>query len=218
MYGSVGYSDRYFGESRVVNNWKDLAEGPLDFLVFWGGTDVNPELYGQRNKFSGRPDIGRDAIEKKIFEDALERGIPMLGICRGSQFLTVMSGGELYQDVGNAHLGSHSIYTEDGQTLKATSTHHQMMSPQRTNHKVIAYARQPVLSYKKEQQVEPPKFDYEIVWYPETKCLCIQGHPEYMDIDSPFSQYSFKLIKEYLNANYQAPRAGQLYVPGGTPV
>lgn len=169
-------------------------------------------MYGQRNVYSGASDTARDARETGIFREALEMGIPMLGICRGSQFLTVMSGGELYQDIGNAHLGSHQVHTEDGKNFKVTSTHHQMMSPQKTNHKVIAYAKEPVLSYKKEQQVEPPKFDYEIVWYPDTKCLCIQGHPEYLRPDSEFSQYTFKLIKEYLDGNYTEPK----YNPTGS--
>jgi len=54
----------------------------------------------------------------------------MVGICRGSQFLTVMSGGRLFQDVsGHAIMGTHLIKFKDGSSLGITSTHHQMMNP-----------------------------------------------------------------------------------------
>lgn len=201
MYGSVGFEDNYFrsfGNSRAVSDWKDLAGEPLDFLIFWGGTDVNPRLYNQRNVYSDKhPDVVRDQIESNLFREARERGIPMLGICRGSQFLCVMSGGELYQDIGHDHLGNHMINTYDGRRFEVTSTHHQMMSPQRTEHSVLGWAKESHI-YKKEGVVEKPKFDYEIVWFPRTKCLCVQGHPEYLPHDSEFSQYTDKLIKEYL--------------------
>lgn len=219
MYGSVSYPDTYFGDSRVINSWKDLAEGPLDFLVFWGGEDVTPAMYGQERIYAYAPDTHRDHREASIFREAKERGIPMLGICRGSQFLCVMSGGELYQDIGREHCNGHQhkVWTQDGKTFDVTSTHHQMMSPQKVNHKVIAYAKEAHI-FKKEGLVEAPQFDYEIVWFPDTKCLGVQGHPEYLTRHSEFSQYTFNLIKEYLDGNYKAPTTGQLYVPGGTPV
>ncbi|MCH8558435.1 MAG: type 1 glutamine amidotransferase [Balneolia bacterium] len=45
------------------------------------------------------PDPKRDELEKKLLTNALERGIPVLGICRGAQFINVHLGGTLHQDI-----------------------------------------------------------------------------------------------------------------------
>lgn len=69
-------------------------------LVLTGGEDVAPALYGQEP----HPELGsvnplRDEIEIAALEVALERGIPVLAICRGMQLLNVALGGTLYQDL-----------------------------------------------------------------------------------------------------------------------
>jgi putative glutamine amidotransferase len=45
------------------------------------------------------PDSRRDELEEKLLTQALERGIPVLGICRGAQFINVQLGGTLHQDI-----------------------------------------------------------------------------------------------------------------------
>lgn len=69
-------------------------------LVLTGGEDVAPALYGQEP----HPELGsvsplRDEIEIAALEAALERGMPVLAICRGMQLLNVALGGTLYQDL-----------------------------------------------------------------------------------------------------------------------
>jgi gamma-glutamyl-gamma-aminobutyrate hydrolase PuuD len=72
-------------------------------LLLIGGTDVNPKLYGASPQPEvDEPDDERDAVEWRLIDQALERDLPILAICRGLQMLNVHHGGTLLQ-----HLGSH---------------------------------------------------------------------------------------------------------------
>jgi gamma-glutamyl-gamma-aminobutyrate hydrolase PuuD len=68
-----------------------------------GGTDVNPELYGQiKQPKTDDPDVMRDEREQALIGDALNRDLPLFAICRGLQMLNVALGGTLIQDLANA--------------------------------------------------------------------------------------------------------------------
>jgi len=70
----------------------------LDGLIFSGGSDLDPELYGQeahQETFGIVRD--RDDAELALLSAALERDMPVLAICRGSQVLNVARGGDLVQ-------------------------------------------------------------------------------------------------------------------------
>src|SRR3954469_15634535 len=69
----------------------------LDGLVFSGGADLSPELYGQEPgpQTMTRPE--RDAAEMLLARAALAADLPTLGVCRGMQVLTVAAGGSLHQ-------------------------------------------------------------------------------------------------------------------------
>ena len=70
----------------------------LDGLVFSGGSDLDPGLYGQEahEETSGVVRV-RDEAELALLAGALERDMPVLAICRGSQVLNVARGGDLVQ-------------------------------------------------------------------------------------------------------------------------
>ncbi|WP_232726217.1 gamma-glutamyl-gamma-aminobutyrate hydrolase family protein [Bacillus sp. FJAT-42315] len=76
----------------------------LDGLLLTGGSDINPQLYGQPYK-KGLGDINplRDAFEMKLLEKAIKKQIPILGICRGLQLLNIFFGGTLIQDMDQHH-------------------------------------------------------------------------------------------------------------------
>src|SRR5271166_2403029 len=80
-----------------------LAPGtsiPADIsgLVLMGGTDVNPARYGEvRLSETDDADDARDDLECALIQDALDRDIPLLAICRGIQILNVQHGGTLVQ-------------------------------------------------------------------------------------------------------------------------
>jgi putative glutamine amidotransferase len=72
----------------------------LDALVLTGGLDVNPARYGE----TPRPGLGvidddLDALELPLVPAAIERRLPLFGICRGHQVVNVALGGTLYQDL-----------------------------------------------------------------------------------------------------------------------
>ncbi|MFJ5769074.1 gamma-glutamyl-gamma-aminobutyrate hydrolase family protein [Psychrobacillus sp. NPDC093180] len=73
----------------------------LDGILFSGGSDIDPNYYGEYPKFGlGFIEPKRDAHEIKLAQKVLfEMNVPVLGICRGMQLLTVATGGTLYQDL-----------------------------------------------------------------------------------------------------------------------
>ncbi|TCK26206.1 gamma-glutamyl-gamma-aminobutyrate hydrolase family protein [Pseudonocardia endophytica] len=108
----------------------------LDALVLTGGSDVDPDLYGASPRPGAAHDRGRDLREMALLAAALERGIPVLAICRGLQLLNVHFGGTLVQHLDHHPLGRdgahdvtflpgsvlHSVY---GTTVPVNSLHHQ---------------------------------------------------------------------------------------------
>jgi putative glutamine amidotransferase len=79
-----------------------LAEAldACDGILLGGGRDIEPARYGQEpHELLTATDPQRDAFELELVGRALERGLPILGMCRGIQILNVALGGTLLQDV-----------------------------------------------------------------------------------------------------------------------
>jgi putative glutamine amidotransferase len=70
----------------------------LDGLLFSGGSDLDPEIYGQQRHAETDGVVPeRDRAEIALLQAALERDMPVLAVCRGSQVLNVARGGDLVQ-------------------------------------------------------------------------------------------------------------------------
>lgn len=104
-----------------------------ELIVFSGGADINPNLYGQANTHSYINE-SRDKIELEVFIRARGKGIPLFGICRGHQFLNAMKGGQLVQDLRTFkkdHSGYHSLEIIEKESAigkiysEVNSLHHQ---------------------------------------------------------------------------------------------
>lgn len=83
----------------------------LDAVIIGGGDDINYELYGGRLIPHAVFDDERDMLERTLIEEAEERVLPILGVCRGSQLLNVVRGGNLHQDIYEAYPGAREIHT-----------------------------------------------------------------------------------------------------------
>ena len=85
-----------------VRNAAEAAEALAlaDALILSGGEDVDPARYGEAVLDSTvEVNAPRDTSDFLLAAEAMRRGIPILGICRGSQLLNVFFGGSLYQDL-----------------------------------------------------------------------------------------------------------------------
>jgi putative glutamine amidotransferase len=110
----------------------------IDGLILSGGSDLDPALFGDTEVHPQTYDIlpDRDAAELALAKGALDRDMPILGICRGIQALNVAMGGTLYQDVPDqysadiahrqqeesipADQSGHSVTVEEGSLLERT--------------------------------------------------------------------------------------------------
>ncbi|HEX5416544.1 MAG TPA: gamma-glutamyl-gamma-aminobutyrate hydrolase family protein [Chloroflexota bacterium] len=127
----------------------------LDGLLLTGGGDADPMLYRELTRGSDPPNWPRDHVETAQFHRARQRGLPILGICRGFQFLNVAMGGSLIQHLPNwethwaepprrlskehrVRLAPESRLNRilgdekgTGLTIAVNSRHHQAVSPER---------------------------------------------------------------------------------------
>lgn len=175
--GGVAYAHMF-----IQYGW-EIADSlwDADLVQFTGGADVTPALYGEKNIASGNSPR-RDIEEAGYFAIARRMHKPMAGICRGGQFLNVMCGGSMIQDVdGHAIHGTHML---DVSGVKVTSTHHQAMEPADTRNTDYYI-------------VDCHGGVNEVLYYPDNECLCFQPHPEFNGYDE-CTEYYFKLLKEYL--------------------
>ena len=191
--GGTGYVN--WMQAKIVDN---LADANL--VLFTGGEDVTPELYGAPAHPKTGNNKQRDDFESVMYGKAKDLGLPCLGICRGSQFLCVKSGGSLIQHQDNP-LFKHNIETYDGQTLEITSTHHQAQYPYElpsNSYSLLAWSKGISAYHEDGNQQEmplPEGKEAEIVYYRDTNCLCIQGHPEMMfDPDHKTIMYLRRLL------------------------
>jgi putative glutamine amidotransferase len=136
-------------EIKVLRLDKDGEKGlaKCDALVLSGGVDIAPEVYRGTTGYGHAPADGwqreRDLFELSMLGTALERGLPVLGVCRGLQLINVAFRGDLVQDLGagdDVHEATtnvdkqHRVVVEPGTLLRdvvgldggvVNSAHHQ---------------------------------------------------------------------------------------------
>ena len=156
----------------------------LDGVVFSGGSDIDPELYGHEPHPETK-DVARlrDDAELALLEAALARDMPVLAICRGSQVLNVAHGGDLVQHLPDTlgherhkhtpgAFGDHEVAIEEGTRLReligdrvpVKSHHHQGIGSVGEGLRVSAHADD-----GSPEAVELPgrRFALGVLWHPE---------------------------------------------------
>ena len=196
-HGSSDYTLMFIKLGYIVTH--DVSKA--DLVCFTGGSDVTPSMYACDKHPATWNDEWRDVKEQRLFNELRERNIPMVGICRGGQFLNVMSGGIMYQDVSK-HTMAHSITDlETGDVIWVSSTHHQMMKP---SSKGILVASSHIGGYREHWdggifKRETSEQDVEVVFYEDTRSLCFQPHPEFTSPEYLGMHVYFRsLLERYL--------------------
>ena len=144
----------------------DAALAVIDGLIMTGGEDFDPlKWYGEEPvRALGEVVPSRDEFDVKLVRAAVAKGIPVLGICRGEQLLSVAFGGSLWQDIPSqipssyvkhrqgptsGKYGTHSITIEEGSFLEqllgarqatVNSFHHQAIKRMPQGFKAAAYS------------------------------------------------------------------------------
>ena len=165
------------------------AEAPetldaVDGLVFSGGSDLDPDLYGEQPHAETVGVVReRDDFELDLMREALARDMPILAICRGSQVLNVALGGDLEQHVPDrvgtdVHKDTPGVFAEhDVEVLAETrlssilgdrhdvkSHHHQGYGELGSGLRVAARAPDGTV-----EALEDParRFTLGVLWHPE---------------------------------------------------
>ncbi len=176
-------------EVEMVNEYLDLIDG---LMITGGAFDVSPELYGVSSKHETvTTKDRRTSFEFAITRGAIERNIPILGICGGEQLLNVVLGGSLIQHIPDSvenaleheqknprDEAGHSVDVTCGTllsritgqiTMNINSAHHQAIATPADGVIVNATAPDGVI-----EGIELPSHPF---------CLGVQWHPEYL-VDS----------------------------------
>ena len=106
-----------------------------DGLVLPGGADINPRFYGESNVACEDMNLAFDQLEYSVLESFVKAGKPVLGICRGMQFINVYFGGSLFQDIPGHRLEdrlhrvdcvAHTAFARFfNESMMVNSSHHQ---------------------------------------------------------------------------------------------
>lgn len=184
---------------------KQLA-GVCDGFLFTGGHDVSPWVY-KEELLEGMIDCceKRDIMEAIVLRDAIAEDKPVLGICRGIQFINAALGGKLYQDIPTQHPSevnhhqdrpydapSHEVTIAEGSPLHkclgtdripVNSCHHQAIKVLSPELAVMAAAEDGII---------------EAVYRPESRFLwAVQWHPEF---SYKVDENSRKLFRAFVEA------------------
>lgn len=207
--GFRAVTEMFQSEGWEITN--DLDEA--DLVQFVGGADVTSSLYNQYTHATTRNDYERDMTEQAVYTACLDQGIPMAGICRGGQFLNVMNGGKMWQDVDGHSQGNHEAWVVGASLpIIVTSTHHQMMDVNyAVEVEVILTAGVATRKWSMSELTSSLKYDncfypdkdkrrdIEACYYPGTRSLCFQPHPEFgTGVVGDTKDIYFEFLERYL--------------------
>ncbi len=176
-----------------------------DGFLFPGGFDMDPAYFNEAPLPGlGRVDKELDVFQLAAFETAMEKKVPVLGICRGAQLINVALGGSLFQDIGSQfstpvldhmqkqiHLGTDHpvevnpesrLYEMFGQRIMVNSRHHQSVKEPGQELRITATSKDGVV-----EALEHTRLPIDLV----------QWHPELMMLDN---QAMAPLFDAFINA------------------
>ena len=190
----------------------------LDGLLLTGGGDIDSTHYFQERRSVYSVSRSRDALELRLCQKALETDIPVFGICRGIQVMSVAMWGNLYQDIDTDHPkpvlrhpkdndgdSQHQIKIKSGSLLneiigknvdEVNSAHHQAVKDVGKDFVITARSSDKVI-----EAIEDPSKDF---------VLGVQYHPERMTATDDFLEHRSKLFSAFIESakNWQSKKNG----------
>lgn len=183
-----------------------------DGILFSGGNDVNPKLYGHEEylPLCYGVDEHRDEIERELISRAEANTLPMLAICRGLQMFNVVKGGTLFADIyaqnniTTIHTKNKEIFTDAAhpvdiepgtllhkitKTLHGTinSSHHQAVAELAPELRIAARAPDGTIEALEWKEPSGKPF-----------FLAVQWHPERMERSDSSAPFSRKVLEHFL--------------------
>lgn len=188
--GSIGYANWLVAAGYQITYNIDEA----DTLLFTGGSDISPSIYGHEELPCTWTNPARDKEEVDVFNRYVGEK-SMAGVCRGHQLLSCLLGAKMIQDL--SHPGSHLVDTIDGKTMRVNSLHHQAVYvPQELYDEnschLFAWSNKisPHYQFADKSVVFPSDYkEVECLYWPEARALCTQNHPEIMDPDADYVKW-----------------------------
>jgi len=156
------------------SNWDERLAG-FQGVLLPGGGDINPRTYGQESQSDeiyGVHDL-QDAVDISLANWAIDRGVPLLSICRGTQIVNVATGGTLVQHMDEPHRhhvhdvtieshGSDLGLTES--TVESSCYHHQMLDRLGDGLEVIARSAEGTIEAV---SIKSHGWAFGVQWHPE---------------------------------------------------
>ncbi|MDO4789443.1 MAG: membrane dipeptidase [Porphyromonas sp.] len=180
-------------------------------ILVTGGADAHPLWYGEEpHPKLGAADWVKDGFDMAVIITALERGIPLLGICRGMQLLNVVLGGSIIQDIPSARKDEEGVLhiqtshrSEPWHTVRIERNSRLFsIFGEQENIYVNSFHHQAVCKPGKSVYVSATASDgiiEAIDTYPEHNAIGVQWHPEAMVSEGDSEQQSAifsHLVKE----------------------
>lgn len=177
-----------------------FEEYSISGVILSGGNDVNPELYGKKIQKNMSVSVNRDKTENKLIKIAIDKKLPVFGICKGMQHLNVFFKGGLVREIGKEIKDSINHVKENHivQIIDENARHifgREMM--------VNSYHNQGIISSTLSADLKPFAVSSDGViegFYHETLPIAgVQWHPERK---SPNKNVNSKIIQMFLNKEF----------------
>lgn len=217
IVGGGAYADPFRKMGRdVTPNVKYLLHEPksVDLVLFTGGEDVHPNFYGGVDCGISYTNLKRDSYEMALLDFCVKHNIKMTGICRGFQFLNVMAGGQMYQDIDSHGVHRHPAYFRSVDTIyDVSSTHHQLVKlPKDAIPMVWADPKRSHHYNDPNGLIDPigPNKEVEGAIFPNINAFGVQYHPEMMwegeEGRTEYENLILKFIEEGIESIYPERR------------
>ena len=201
--------EEYKGIPRVLYSGVTLDDyADIDGLLLTGGPDIDPGYFGEKEHETTEVEADRDELELSLFKWSMEENLPIFGICRGIQVMSVAMSGSLYQDIPtqftdhlphkiieNTNDSWHDIKIQQGSLLnqitddhftEVNSRHHQALKVIGDGFAVTAQSKDGIV-----EAMEDPSKGF---------VLGVQYHPERMLETAEFREHRRKLFEAFIAA------------------